>query len=52
MGSLAVKTTLAPGEEKDIRFYVTWHFKNRTAWRNKNLMLVISMPVNLKIRGM
>jgi uncharacterized protein (DUF608 family) len=35
MGSLAVKTTLAPNEEKDIRFYVTWHFPNRLGFQNK-----------------
>ena len=35
MGSLAVKTILAPGEEKDIRFFITWHFPNRPAWRNE-----------------
>lgn len=35
MGSLAVKTTLAPGEEKDIRFYVTWHFPNRLGFQHK-----------------
>ncbi len=34
MGSLAVKTTLAPNEEKDIRFIITWHFPNRPAWDN------------------
>ena len=34
MGSLAVKHILAPGEEKDIRFFVTWHFPNRPAWRD------------------
>ncbi|MDO6737633.1 GH116 family glycosyl-hydrolase [Wenyingzhuangia sp. 2_MG-2023] len=34
MGSLAVKTTLAPNEEKDIRFFITWNFPNRSAWRN------------------
>jgi uncharacterized protein (DUF608 family) len=34
MGSLAVKQTLAPGEEKDIRFFITWHFPNRPAWRD------------------
>jgi uncharacterized protein (DUF608 family) len=37
MGSLAVKTILAPGEEKDIRFFITWHFPNRPAWRNKKV---------------
>ncbi len=34
MGSLAVKTTLNPGEEKELKFLVTWHFPNRPAWRN------------------
>jgi len=34
MGSLAVKTKLNPGEKKDIKFLVTWHFPNRPAWRN------------------
>lgn len=34
MGSLAVKTTLAPNEEKDIRFFITWNFPNRPAWSN------------------
>lgn len=34
MGSLAVKTTLAPNEEKDIRFFITWNFPNRPAWGN------------------
>ena len=36
MGSLAVKTTLAPKEEKDIRFFVTWLFPNRPAWGRSN----------------
>jgi uncharacterized protein (DUF608 family) len=34
MGSLAVKTILAPSEEKDIRFFITWNFPNRPAWGN------------------
>ena len=34
MGSLAVKTTLNAGEEKEMKFLVTWHFPNRPAWRN------------------
>ncbi|AWW33306.1 hypothetical protein DN752_22680 [Echinicola strongylocentroti] len=37
MGSLAVKTVLAPKEEKDIRFYVTWNFPNRPAWGNDDV---------------
>ncbi len=36
MGSLAVKTTLAPNEEKDIRFFITWNFPNRVAWKSKD----------------
>ncbi|MDW5288903.1 GH116 family glycosyl-hydrolase [Formosa sp. PL04] len=34
MESLAVKTTLAPNKEKNIRFFVTWKFPNRPAWGN------------------
>ncbi|WP_406684722.1 non-lysosomal glucosylceramidase [Seonamhaeicola sp. MEBiC1930] len=34
MGSLAVKTILAPNETKDIRFFITWNFPNRPAWSN------------------
>ncbi|ALJ05394.1 hypothetical protein APS56_09805 [Pseudalgibacter alginicilyticus] len=37
MGSLAVKTTLNPGEEKNMKFVVSWHFPNRPAWRNLNV---------------
>lgn len=32
MGSLAVKTTLKAGEEKEFRFLITWHFPNRQTW--------------------
>lgn len=32
MGSVAVKTTLKPGEQKELRFLVTWYFPNRLAW--------------------
>jgi len=35
MGSLAVKTTLSPGEEKDIRFFITWSFPNRLGFQEK-----------------
>jgi uncharacterized protein (DUF608 family) len=35
MGSLAVETTLVSGEEKDIRFYITWNFPNRPAFNKK-----------------
>jgi uncharacterized protein (DUF608 family) len=37
MASLAVKNTLNPGEEKEMRFLVAWHFPNRPAWRNLNV---------------
>ena len=36
VGSLAVKTTLAPNEEKEIRFYISWCFPNRPAWGDEN----------------
>ncbi len=32
MASLAVKVSLAPGETREIPFYITWHFPNRKAW--------------------
>lgn len=32
--TLAVKNTLAPGETKEITFFITWHFPNRRAWDN------------------
>lgn len=35
MGSLAVKTTLAPQEEKDFRFFITWSFPNRGDYNYK-----------------
>ncbi|MEI6865751.1 GH116 family glycosyl-hydrolase [Flavicella sp.] len=35
MGSLAIKTTLAPNEEKDIRFFITWNFPNRLDFQHK-----------------
>ena len=35
MGSLAVKTTLAVGEEKEIRFFITWNFPNRLDFLEK-----------------
>lgn len=37
MGSVAVKTTLAPNEEKDIRFFISWNFPNRKAWAKGNV---------------
>ena len=35
MGSLVVGVNLAPGEEKDVEFMVTWHFPNRGGWRKR-----------------
>ncbi len=35
MGSLAIKTTLKAGEEKDIRFFITWNFPNREGFNSK-----------------
>ncbi|MDC0177913.1 non-lysosomal glucosylceramidase [Polaribacter sp.] len=35
MGSLAVKTTLAPNEEKEILFFITWNFPNRLGFQKK-----------------
>lgn len=32
MGSLAVKTTLKAGEEKNFRFLISWHYPNRQTW--------------------
>lgn len=32
MASLAVKSQIAPGEEKDFRFLIAWHFPNRKPW--------------------
>ncbi|WP_018475058.1 GH116 family glycosyl-hydrolase [Echinicola pacifica] len=37
MGTLAVKTVLAPYEEKDIRFFITWNFPNRPAWEKQEV---------------
>lgn len=32
MASLAVKTSLKAGEEKNFRFLISWHFPNRPTW--------------------
>lgn len=39
MGSLAVKSTLAPGESKVFNFYLTWNFPNRIAWAWDNCIV-------------
>lgn len=36
MGSLAVKSTLKPGESRTFNFYLTWNFPNRIAWAADN----------------
>lgn len=30
--TLSVKETIAPGEEKEVTFYITWNFPNRRGW--------------------
>ncbi|MGI9277059.1 MAG: GH116 family glycosyl-hydrolase [Endozoicomonas sp.] len=37
MASLAVKNELAPGEETDVTFLLTWHFPNRKTWIEDHL---------------
>lgn len=32
IGSIAIKTTLKPGEEGNFRFLISWHFPNRQTW--------------------
>ncbi len=32
MASLASQMILEPGETREIRFYITWHFPNRKSW--------------------
>lgn len=32
MASLATGSVIQPGEEVTVRFFLTWHFPNRTAW--------------------
>ena len=39
MGSLAVKNTLALGEEKDVVFILSWHFPNRKSWITNDIKL-------------
>ena len=39
MGSLAVKSSLAPGETRVFNFYLTWNFPNRIAWAWDNFIV-------------
>ena len=32
MASLSLGNTIGPGDEITVRFFLTWHFPNRTAW--------------------
>ncbi len=34
--TLAIKEELQPGEEKEVTFYITWHFPNRRGWDHGN----------------
>ena len=34
--TLSVKETIAPGEEKEVTFYITWNFPNRRGWDHGN----------------
>jgi len=37
MASFAVQKTIAPGEKKSFKFYITWNFPNRFAWSKTNV---------------
>lgn len=45
MGSLAVKTSLEPGEEKNFRFLISWHFPNRQTWDKPGFQKFIKATV-------
>ncbi|WP_406684726.1 non-lysosomal glucosylceramidase [Seonamhaeicola sp. MEBiC1930] len=45
LGSLAVKTTLKAGEEKNFRFLITWHFPNRQTWDKPGFQKYIKATV-------
>ncbi|WP_405563462.1 GH116 family glycosyl-hydrolase [Polaribacter sp. Asnod6-C07] len=45
MGSLAVKNTLKPGEEKTFRFLISWHFPNRQTWDKPGFQKYIKATV-------
>lgn len=45
MGSLAVRTTLKAGEEKDFRFLISWHFPNRQTWDKPGFQKYIKATV-------
>jgi len=45
MGSLAVKTTLKAGEERNFRFLISWHFPNRQTWDKPGFQKLIKATV-------
>jgi len=45
MGSLAVKTTLKAGEEKNFRFLISWYFPNRQTWDKPGFQKYIKATV-------
>jgi uncharacterized protein (DUF608 family) len=45
MGSMAVKTTLKAGEEKNFRFLIAWHFPNRQTWDKPGFQKMIKATV-------
>ncbi|MBP0904155.1 GH116 family glycosyl-hydrolase [Mariniflexile gromovii] len=45
MGSLAVKTTLRAGEERNFRFLISWHFPNRQTWDKSGFQKEIKATV-------
>ncbi len=45
MGSLAIKTTLKAGEEKNFRFLISWHFPNRQTWDKPGFQKLIKATV-------
>ncbi|AWW32721.1 hypothetical protein DN752_22675 [Echinicola strongylocentroti] len=45
LGSMAIKTTLQAGEEKDFRFLISWHFPNRQTWDKPGFQKYIKATV-------
>lgn len=45
MGSIAVKTILKVGEERNFRFLISWHFPNRQTWDKPGFQKLISATV-------
>jgi len=45
MGSMAVKTTLKAGEERNFRFLISWYFPNRQTWDKPGFQKLIKATV-------